>query len=742
MSKNIFRAVPPDSGDRSKLSKIIKRKSATVFMVVLLLPLGGATFWQTTGDFAVNAADKNQQTVFGIFTVAWSDPLPGSGLLERADFSLITAAGETIALVVPEAEIEAAGGIRHLLGKAVKVTGAEKKGAVRSSSFTVASIALDGSNLKGDESSLAQIGNKKFVNILCKFADQPNEPRSPSYFDQMFGSSYPGLDHYWREVSYNQMNVAGSVTVGWYTLPYNYSHYLPASGFDYANFTRDCAMQADAAIYFPDFYGINFIGNVTLEGGVLGRGGPNQPLSLDGGVRTYGMTWLSPAGYRWESVVAHEMGHSFGLQHSSGPYGSEYDSAWDVLSWYTISPYEPTFGYIPQNTISSHKDFLGWIPAEQKFVPAAAERRLITLTPLENPPSASGRRTYQMAQIPIYGTDQFYTVEARNLIGYDAPLPAKAVVIHKVGTRSIVVDPDDNSDPNDAAAQWQPGETFVDAANHIAVTVESEAGGNFNVIIETNYGCTFALNTSGASFPVAGGVGTLEVNTQPGCYWSLTGAAPTIQGSATGSQIYDAPSRAPFVGVAKKYPSTISIPGVPANVTKVSVRVKALNHPAPGDLDVVLVGPEDQKVMLMSDAGGTAGITNTEYLFDTLAFGPLDEFGFNPSGIYLPTNYGVANDIFPSPGPGTGSYAANLDSFNGTNPKGDWKLYAVDDTQSNTGALGNWSLNIGITPVIAEVVSGYGSGLINYTVTRNYGAARVITLNISGQLYNVVQSGV
>ena len=33
------------------------------------------------------------------------------------------------------------------------------------------------------------------------------------------GTSYPGLDHYWRELSYNQMNVTGSEVVGWYTLP-------------------------------------------------------------------------------------------------------------------------------------------------------------------------------------------------------------------------------------------------------------------------------------------------------------------------------------------------------------------------------------------------------------------------------------------------------------------------------------------------------------------------------------------
>jgi hypothetical protein len=42
----------------------------------------------------------------------------------------------------------------------------------------------------------------------------------------LMGSSYPGMDHYWREVSYENINLAGSAVVGWYNLPQPRSYYV------------------------------------------------------------------------------------------------------------------------------------------------------------------------------------------------------------------------------------------------------------------------------------------------------------------------------------------------------------------------------------------------------------------------------------------------------------------------------------------------------------------------------------
>ena len=46
----------------------------------------------------------------------------------------------------------------------------------------------------------------------------------PTYIQWTTGATYSSLDHYWRELPYNQMNVSGSTLVGRYTVPQPLSH--------------------------------------------------------------------------------------------------------------------------------------------------------------------------------------------------------------------------------------------------------------------------------------------------------------------------------------------------------------------------------------------------------------------------------------------------------------------------------------------------------------------------------------
>ena len=72
---------------------------------------------------------------------------------------------------------------------------------------------------------------------------------------------------------------------------------------------------------------------------------------------------------------------------------------------------------------------------------------------------------YNMAIIPIAGTDDYYTVEVRKPTGYDVKLPAKAVIIHEVDTarqnEAQLIDTDLDGDTSDAGAQWVVGEQFA-----------------------------------------------------------------------------------------------------------------------------------------------------------------------------------------------------------------------------------------------------------------------------------------
>ena len=144
---------------------------------------------------------------------------------------------------------------------------------------------------------------------------------------------------------------------------------------------------------------------------------------------------------------------------------------------------------------------------------------------------------------------------------------------------------------------------------------------------------------------------------------------------------------------ASPYPSTITVSGLTGAVVKVTVSLRSLTHSFPDDLDVLLVGPGGDNVLLMSDVGGHADMTAVTLVFDDQAGLSLpDEDQLSP-GSYRPTNYGNG-DVLPAPAP-VGGYGTNLSVFNGSNPNGLWRLFVYDDEAGDAGSIeGGWSLRI------------------------------------------------
>ena len=114
-------------------------------------------------------------------------------------------------------------------------------------------------------------------------------------------------------------------------------------------------------------------------------------------------------------------------------------------------------------------------------------------------------------------------------------------------------------------------------------------------------------------------------------------------------------------------------------VSKATVSLIGLSHTWPDDLDVLLVGPQGQMSMLMSDAGGSTDIVDQTVAFDAAAAAPLSTAKIE-TGTYQPTNLAgiLEDDAFPGPAP-AGPYTASLAVFEGTAPNGTWKLYVSDD---------------------------------------------------------------
>src|SRR5262249_1974044 len=96
-------------------------------------------------------------------------------------------------------------------------------------------------------------------------------------------------------------------------------------------------------------------------------------------------------------------------------------------------------------------------------------------------------------------------------------------------------------------------------------------------------------------------------------------------------------------------------------------------------------------------------IVNVRLTFDANAPTLLPATTQITSGTYRPANYaglGTA-DTFPPPAPPLPYTNTDLTVLNGTNPNGNWSLFIVDDTSSDAGSLGGWSLSIQTSDPVA-----------------------------------------
>ncbi len=433
------------------------------------------------GSIGPAAAVAQEAVVSGRLAPIWEDPLPERGTPRLRHF-LATERGELIALRVTPDQLRVVGGELARAGSYVRVSGrwTERRpgpGAATDRVLTVGSIrfAAPPPGAFPEPAGAPIMGSYPWITVLCRFADMPTqEPHAVAWYEELMGSTEPGVDHYWRELSFDNANVAGSGAVGWYDLPHPRDYYVVNNSADLARLRRDCAAVADADVYFPDFEGINFQFNGSL--GPFSWGG-GSTLTIDGVSKFYSMTWLA----NWADHVTytHEMGHGFGLPHSSGPYGATYDSKWDVMSG-SWTDYDAEWGWLAPHTIAFHKEMLGWIPANRIYDAAVGTSQTLTLHRLAD--SGAGD-SYLMVRLPIPG-GAYYTVEARrDDVGYDVHLPSKAVIMHRVDGRAYVVDPDGDGDPNDEGAMWVPGETFTDPAAGVEMTVESEVEDGYVVTI-------------------------------------------------------------------------------------------------------------------------------------------------------------------------------------------------------------------------------------------------------------------
>lgn len=413
-----------------------------------------------------------QSALTGQLSLVWGDP-EGGGPVQLVAY-VTSPDGEQTRVQFPPGREPSYDDLAKLQHRTVVATGAGI--TARSTDerlYEATSLKMAASSDAAGEPA-AVIGAQPWVTLRCRFGDSPTVDRAVNT-SILTGSTFPSLDEYWREASYNNISVAGSVVTNWVTLPQPRSYYIGSQ----ANLTalaNDCTAASDSQVNFGSFVGINMLFNAALDCCLWGGG---MGFTLDGVTKVWRATWIGLPSDNYAFLyagLAHETGHGFGFPHSSGPYSDTYDSRWDVMSSAWVRLDSSIGQYTPQGTIAYHKDIGGWIPAARRFTPALNTSTTISLERLTVPIAASN---YLMAKIPIAGSStNFYTVEYRDLVGHDAWVPGRAVVVHRVtssqsSSPARVVDPDNNGNPNDAAAMWTSGETFTDGASGIVVSVDS-----------------------------------------------------------------------------------------------------------------------------------------------------------------------------------------------------------------------------------------------------------------------------
>jgi len=181
-------------------------------------------------------------------------------------------------------------------------------------------------------------------------------------------------------------------------------------------------------------------------------------------------------------------------------------------------------------------------------------------------------------------------------------------------------------------------------------------------------------------------------------------------------------------GTAGPYPSHILVSGLTGTIAKVTLVLSNVAHSTPDDLEVLLVGPGGQQLVVMSDAGGSFFVTNTTLTFADTAGVAVPNSGPLSVGTYRATSYNITPAVFPPPAPlapynhstpAGGSTFSNV--FNGTNPNGTWSLYVVDDTPGVGGRIANgWCLSFVMTtnaPTTMTLVSSSNPALVGQSVT-------------------------
>jgi len=441
------------------------------------------------GALAIEA--RADEVVQGVLQLRWGDaPAAAHGKPRAAHFEAWLDAGpdKRYRLDAEQAR-RAAGDLYALANRRVAVAyratarvkaGAAATVAVQATPEISAIVAADPAparmmargDVVGARTATTLAGSTRWVTVMCKFADVVSEQKSHAFFQAQYGNAPGQLGHYWSEVSYGRIDLAGSTAHGWYTLPRPRASYLSVvngrTKADLSQLFADCAAQADADVDFRGAQGINLMFNAELDGSAWGGG---ACATLDGSYQCTRATWNPPWSFSNLAPLAHEMGHGYGLPHSDNTDGDAdtYDNPWDLMSdaWRNAVS-DATHGLLPKQLNMAQRDRLGWVaPDSKRMLPADNGATHDVMLAWADGATGTGTQMLVLAQPtqPDPYRTVVYVLEARRRHGsYDGRLAGDAVIIHVLEdygiARSIDTDTPAADLSNNEGSMLRAGESW------------------------------------------------------------------------------------------------------------------------------------------------------------------------------------------------------------------------------------------------------------------------------------------
>jgi len=210
----------------------------------------------------------------------------------------------------------------------------------------------------------------------------------------------------------------------------------------------------------------------------------------------------------WCVEFAHNLGVPDLYDTTKGPNnGKPILGPWELMdkgSWNGDPP-----GSLPAHTTAWAKIRLGWISGPMLMT--AHSGRTTTMV---DPTEVASDQVHAI-KIPIgenQSSSQYYLVEVRKQIGFDAALPTSGVLITAVNeSRNIGIVRVINADLEEADlenAAWQVGQTFTDSRHNVTVTVGKESGNSYEISVSLgpNLSPTLRFSTKSTTHILIGGV--------------------------------------------------------------------------------------------------------------------------------------------------------------------------------------------------------------------------------------------